>query len=130
MISLRIAAAALLLAAPLINLDYAQAAQTVEVDLDSYSFTPKTLHLKRGEAYTLHFVNKSSKGHNFDAPQFFGALTIAADDQRKVEDGKVEVPSGQSVDVKVTANTAGTYKVKCSHFMHSTFGMTGDAVIE
>lgn len=131
MISLRIAAAALLLSAPLINVGYAQAGgQIVEIDLDSYSFTPKTLHLKRGDSYTLHFVNKSSKGHNFDAPQFFAALSIAPEDQAKVAEGKLDVGSGQAVDVKVVANTAGKYSVKCSRFMHSTMGMTGEAVIE
>jgi plastocyanin len=139
MMSLRIAAAVLILSAPLAGLAYAQSsasgadwskAETVEIDLDSYSFTPKALHLKRGMAYTLHFVNKSSKGHNFNSPGFFGALTVATEDQSKIDSGKVEVDGGQSVDIKAVANTPGTYKVECSHFLHASFGMTGEAVIE
>ena len=139
MMSLRIAAAALILSAPLATTSYAQSnspgadwskAETIEIDLDSYSFTPKSLHLKRGAAYTLHFVNKSSKGHNFDAPKLFGALAVAPEDQSKIDGGKVEVGDGQSVDIKAVANTPGSYKFECSHFLHASFGMTGDAVIE
>ena len=139
MMSLRIAAAVLIISAPLAGQAYAQSgspgadwskAETVEIDLDSYSFTPKALHLKRGMAYTLHFVNKSSKGHNFDAPKLFAALSVAPEDQSKVDNGKVEVGDGQSVDIKAVANTPGSYKFECSHFLHASFGMTGDAVIE
>ena len=141
MMSLRIAAAALLLSAPLVSVGFAQSdtassaadwskAQTVEIDLDSYSFTPKSLHLKQGSAYRLHFVNKASKGHNYDAPQFFAALTVAPSDIPKVAEGKVELAKGESVDVKAVASKPGKYSVKCSHFLHASFGMTGEAVIE
>ena len=141
MISLRIAAAALLLSAPLVSIGYAQSdvasgaadwskAETIEIDLDSYSFTPKSLHLKQGSAYKLHFVNKASKSHDFMAPEFFAALTLAPGDVAKVAEGEVELAGGESADVKAVAAKAGKYSVKCSHFMHSTFGMTGEAVIE
>ena len=140
MISLRIAAA-LLLTAPLISVGYAQSdvasgaadwskAETIEIDLDSYSFTPKSLHLKQGNAYKLHFVNKSSKSHDFTAPDFFAALTVAPGDFAKVAEGEVELAGGESADVKAVANKAGKYSVKCSKFLHASFGMTGEAVIE
>ncbi len=105
-------------------------AQVVEIDLDSYSFTPKSLHLKKDTPYRLHFVNKASKGHNYDAPQFFAALVVAPADQAKVADGKIELDPGASVDVQAVPSVAGTYSVTCSHFLHSTMGMTGEAVIE
>jgi plastocyanin len=111
------------------GVDWANA-QAVEIDLDSYSFTPKSLHLKKDTPYRLHFVNKASKGHNYDAPEFFAALVVSPSDQAKVADGKVELGGGASADVKVVPSVAGTYSVRCSHFMHSTFGMTGEAVIE
>jgi len=141
MTPLRIAAAALLLSAPLIVVGYAQSdvasgaadwskAETIEIDLDSYSFTPKSLHLKQGGAYTLHFVNKASKSHDFTAPEFFSALTVAPGDVAKVAEGEVELGSGESVDVKAVANKPGKYSVKCSKFLHASFGMTGEAVIE
>lgn len=141
MISLRIAAAALLLSVPLVSVGYAQSdtasgaadwskAETVEIDLDSYSLTPKSLHLKQGTAYNLHFVNKSSKSHDFTAPEFFAALTVAPGDVAKIAEGEVELGGGESVDVKAVANKPGKYSVKCSHFLHASFGMTGEAVID
>jgi plastocyanin len=111
------------------SVDWANA-QIVEIDLDSYSFTPKSLHLKKDTPYRLHFVNKASKGHNYDAPEFFAALVISPSDQAKVADGKVELDSGASADIKAVPSVAGTYSVRCAHFMHSTFGMAGEAVIE
>lgn len=138
----RILAAALLLSAFASNASLAASArdnskdvdwskaETVEIALDSYAFTPKTLHLKRGVPYRLHFVNKADKGHNYDAPGFFEALTVAPDDRDKVAEGKLEVDKGASADVRAMATTPGKYKVQCSHFMHTTLGMTGEAVIE
>ncbi|MGQ0742546.1 MAG: cupredoxin domain-containing protein [Alphaproteobacteria bacterium] len=105
-------------------------AQTVQIDLDSYSFSPKTLRLKQGAAYRLHIVNKASKGHNFDAPEFFAAVTVAPDDAAKVAEGKVDLAGGESVDVKIVPTKRGTYKVTCSRFLHASFGMTGEAIIE
>jgi plastocyanin len=138
--SLRIAAAGLMVSAMLGGAGYAHAAgsssvdwanaQKVEIDLDSYSFTPKSLHLKKDTPYRLHFVNKASKVHNYDAPEFFAALVISPSDQAKVAEGKVELDGGASSDIKAVPSVAGTYSVRCSHFMHSTFGMTGEAVIE
>ncbi len=141
MMSLRVAVAGLVLSVLTGGFGYAQPdagpaavdwanALKVEIDLDSYSFTPQSLHLKQGTPYLLHFVNKASKGHNYDAPEFFAALAVAPEDQAKVAEGKLDVDKGASVDIKAVPQKAGKYPVECSHFMHSTFGMTGEAVIE
>ncbi len=116
-------------AGPPSTVDWSKA-QTVEIDLDSYSIAPKSLHLKKDAPYVLHFVNKSSKGHNFDAPAFFDALMVVTSDQAKVGEGKVELDGGQAIDVQVVPNLVGTYPVTCTHFLHASFGMTGEAVIE
>ena len=60
----------------------------------------------------------------------FADAAVAPDDQSKVVDGSIEVAGGQSIDVKFVPNTAGTYKFHCSHFLHSAFGMTGEAVVQ
>ena len=102
----------------------------VQVALTNFAFTPKSLHLKHDMTYRLHFVNNGSSNHNFDSPEFFAAVSVAPQDQAKVNDGKVEVDEGEAVDVTVTPRRPGTYPVRCSHFLHTTFGMTGEAVIE
>ena len=43
---------------------------------------------------------------------------------------KIEIPAGQTVDVVITPMTAGSYSIVCTHFLHQTFGMKGEAVIE
>jgi plastocyanin len=102
----------------------------LDIAMSNYAFTPAKLDLASGSDYELRFTNTSGSGHDFTAPEFFSAVTIAPEDRAKVSDGEVEVDAGQTVDVRVTANKPGTYKFRCGHFLHTTFGMTGTAVIE
>lgn len=105
------------------------AAHEVEIRLSNFAFTPDRIELKSGEAYRLHIVNTASGGHNFDAPQFFAAAQIAPSDQSKIAKGTIELKAGESADIRLVAPAAGSYKLHCSHFMHSTFGMTGEIVV-
>jgi len=104
--------------------------QALTVELSSFALTPATLTLRQGTHYRLRFVNTSSGGHNFVAKEFFAASTVAADDVSKVHDGSVEVGGGKTVEVRLTPNQAGSYKSRCSHFMHSSFGMKGEIVVQ
>jgi uncharacterized cupredoxin-like copper-binding protein len=106
------------------------APQTLTVEMSNFKFTPATLALVRGRPYVLHFVNSASGGHDFVAKDFFAAATIAPEDQAKVKNGEVELSGGESADIHLVANAAGTYKSHCSHFMHSSFGMTGTVVVQ
>jgi len=96
------------------------------VTLTNYAYTPATISLKANTPVKLHLVNNASKGHDFSAPQFFAASTIAPADKSKVSDGAIEVDEGQSVDVTLTPNQAGTYPLKCTHFM---LGMSGQITV-
>lgn len=116
----------------LVGAAHAQSATTVTVALTNFKFTPNTITLKSGTTYTLHLVNNGGSGHDFAAPEFFKASTIAPADKSKIDsdDGDVDLDSGQSVDVTLTPNKPGTYKLECTHFMHATFGMTGQIVVQ
>ncbi|HEX3673761.1 MAG TPA: cupredoxin domain-containing protein [Rhizomicrobium sp.] len=122
------ATAALLAASP----SFAQIApQQVTVSLTNFAFTPDTLNLKANTAYRLHLTNDGTSGHNFTAKEFFASSTIAPADASKVDkDGEVEVPKGTSVDVTVTPAKAGSYDLTCTHFLHTTFGMKGQIVVQ
>ncbi len=109
--------------------DWAQA-KRVEIDMSNYAFAPAELHLTHGVAYVLHFVNGAQKSHDFSAPGFFSASTIAPEDQAKVVKGSVDLEEGQSADVRLIANTPGNYEVRCTHFMHAMLGMTGKVVVD
>jgi plastocyanin len=102
----------------------------VTISMSNFAFAPNQIVLKSGKPYRLHFVNDSSHGHDFKAPEFFGAAIVAPDARAKIEDGAVEVAEQGSLDVDVVPMTAGTYPVTCSHFMHATMGMTADVIVQ
>jgi uncharacterized cupredoxin-like copper-binding protein len=122
-----VSAAVLFLATPV----FAQnATQQIDVALTNFAFTPDALTLKLGTPYRLHLVNSGSSNHNFAAADFFATVTVASPDASKVQDGAIEVPKNTTVDVTVTPTKAGTYDLTCSHFMHTTFGMKGQIVVQ
>ena len=109
--------------------DWTQA-QTIEVDLTNFAFSPARLELKPGEAYRLHFVNKTSGGHDFTAKAFFNDAVIDPEDQAAVKDGMVMLGGNQSADVRLMAPKAGHYEARCTHLMHATLGMKGEVVVQ
>jgi plastocyanin len=106
------------------------AATPMTITLTSYAYAPNPITLKANTSYRLHLVNNATKDHNFSAPEFFAASTIAPADKSKVVDGAVELGDGQTVDVTVTPNRVGTYNLNCTHFMHTMLGMTGKIVVQ
>lgn len=104
-------------------------AETVTITLSSFEFTPETIQIEQGQAYRFVFVNSSSGGHNFVARDFFRVAEIAVEDRFKLDDGRIEIDAGESVEVRVMITQPGSYDVHCSHFMHSVFGMTGDIIV-
>lgn len=100
--------------------------RTVEVQLSSFAFAPRTLHLRAGEPVVLHLVNAGRGGHNFAAPEFFAAARGVAG---PVSDGVVEVGSRGAADVRLVP-AAGHYRLRCTHTLHSSFGMRGEIVVE
>lgn len=105
-------------------------AQEITIAMSDFSFAPANLQLHANQPYRLHLTNSSNHGHSFDAPLLFAAAALAPNDQSKIVDGGIEVEGGQSVDVKFVPTSAGTYKFHCSHFLHSAFGMHGEAVVQ
>ena len=100
--------------------------QRVEVRLSSFAFEPRAIALTAGRPVVLHLVNTGGGGHNFSAPQFFAAATGVSG---PVEDGEVEVPGHQSVDIRLTP-ARGRYRLRCTHTMHTAFGMRGTITVE
>lgn len=98
----------------------------VEVQLSSFDFRPETIRLRAGQPIVLHLVNTGNGGHNFAAPQFFAAASGVSGAVRR---GTVEVAAHQAVDVRLTP-ARGRYRLRCTHTLHSTFGMRGEIVVE
>ena len=105
----------------------APAPQRVDVALSNFKFAPTTIRLVHGQPYILHL--SSSGGHSFAAKAFFAAATMPAADRARVAGGKVDLEGGESADLHFIAPKTGTYPVKCTHFLHASFGMTGKIVV-
>jgi plastocyanin len=100
---------------------------TITVHLSSFAFTPDRLLLRAGVAVKLHLVNDSSRGHDFSAPALFAASTVLAG--TPPDRGSIEVGGDESRDIVFVPRQPGTYKLRCTHFLHSFFGMTGRVVV-
>ena len=107
--------------------DYSRAA-AVEVVLKSFSFTPETLRLRAGVPVRLT-IRDEKGGHNFAAPQFFAKAKIAPEDAAKFRGGKIELKGGDAVTIRLVP-AAGSYKLTCTHFLHTSFGMKGTIVVD
>lgn len=105
-------------------------AEAVTVKLSSFQFDPAIVTLRQGRAYVLRLENTSSGGHDFAAKEFFGAARIQEGDRAKAAGGKIRLDGGKSVEIHLIAPGAGTYKVRCTHFLHAGFGMTGEIVVQ
>ena len=125
-----LAALALIVAASPVAANPADDAQRVEVTLKSFGFVPAMLTLHHGHAYVLHLTNTASGGHDFAARAFFAAARVDAADQRLVRGGSVEVGGGEAVDVHLVAPAPGRYTLKCTHFLHTTFGMKETIIVD
>ena len=101
----------------------------VEVVLSDFEYTPERLALRADQPYLLRFVNRGSGGHNFHAAAFFKSARVDPADAGMVAGGKVEVRKGETVAVRLVP-TRGVYPVRCTHFLHATFGMKGVVTVE
>ena len=103
------------------------AASTVDVQLTSFDFTPSQIQLRAGQPIVLRLTNAGRGGHNFSAPQFFAAARIASG-QNLIRNGAIEVPSHQTVSVQLTP-ARGSYGLRCTHTLHTAFGMRGRIIV-
>ena len=101
----------------------------MDVVLADFSYSPKTIRLNAGQKVMLRLTNQGSGGHNFAAPDFFRRAQLDPATAPLINKGKVEVKKGAAVDLMLTP-AAGRYKLKCTHFLHSGFGMKGLIVVE
>lgn len=96
------------------------------IELYTYGFKPAPITLSAGHEITLKFVNTSTKGHDFTAPEFFKSSKIVAGAVDK--DGKVDLQGSETKSVTLIP-AAGTYNAHCGRFLHSSFGMHTTIVV-
>ncbi len=101
---------------------------TIVVHLSNFAIVPDVLHLRAGVAVRLHLVNDSGGGHNWSAPELVAASAFP--DGAAPAGGKIELGPQQSADIVLVPRAPGSYRVECTHFLHSLFGMTGRVVVD
>jgi plastocyanin len=99
---------------------------TQTIELYSYGFKPSPITLTAGHEVTLTFVNSSTKGHDFTAPEFFKASRIVAGGVAK--DGKIDLHGSETKSVTLIPS-AGQYPAHCGRLLHSSFGMHTTIVV-
>lgn len=106
----------------------AAAPEVIAVRMSNFAYDPDPLRLRAGVPVRLRFVNESGGGHDFAAPAFFAASAFAPG-VVPPPDGKLEVAARSTAELTLTPRVPGTYEVRCTHFLHSLFGMTGTIVV-
>ena len=99
-------------------------AAIITVQMSNFAFAPAHLNLRSGVPVRLRLVNESSGGHDFSAPAFFAASSFPAGSAPPPK-GEVAVGSRQTIELTLTPRVPGTYRLECTHFLHSFFGMHG-----
>jgi uncharacterized cupredoxin-like copper-binding protein len=102
----------------------------INVQLSDFKFVPMQIDLRVGQPYVLHLVNTSGKSHDFSATAFFAAVALAPASAGKVHEGDVALDGGESADIALTPQRAGTYPLKCTHLFHEMLGMKGQIVVQ
>lgn len=121
MIAFRLAWLALAIASPAATSPYA----TQRVDLANFRFMPRQVQLAANRPVTIVLTNRSGSGHDFTAPEFFASSRIIAG---AAPGGKIGMPGHATRSITLIPR-AGTYRLHCSHFLHSSFGMTGTILV-
>ena len=109
------------------DIDWSKA-ETVRVTLTDFEFGPENLTFRTGVPIRLMLVNSGSGKHDFSAPEFFASAAFRAGAPLP-EKGKVGVKEGQTAELDLIPQTAGSYKLECTEFLHAMFGMTGNIAV-
>lgn len=114
----------------LVSLGSAAASQpaTRVVEMTNFKFAPSQIELTANAPVVLQLRNDAGGGHSFTAPAFFAAAHVDPASAKYIQAGKVEVPSHQTVTISLVP-AAGQYPLKCSHTLHSAFGMNGTIIV-
>lgn len=95
-----------LVALPGSNTAHAGDVRVVEITAKRFAFTPDKITLKKGETVKLRL-------HSEDVEHGFFLRPLKLDE---------EIPAGETIEVTVTPETAGTFTTICDHFCGANHG--------
>ena len=97
--------------------------ETITVRLSNFAFNPEHLRFKANAPVRLRLVSEGGR-HDFSAPAFFATSSYLSGSSAP-PDGDIEVRSDETVEIAMVPQKPGKYPLKCTHFLHSLFGMHG-----
>ena len=111
------------------------AAETVEIELSAYEFSPSKVSFQAAKPYRLVLTNTGKETHDFVSEGFFKA--IVAHEFRSTGGAvanpfmaRISVPRGAAKELRFIAVERGSYDLECTVGLHSTFGMNGTIDVE
>ena len=87
----------------------------VAVEARNFEFKPNLIQARAGEALVLKVKNVAGMGHN---------LTVFDPQGKSL--ANVDLPAGQTTEIRLPALTAGVYPFHCDKPLHPSFGMKGE----
>jgi uncharacterized cupredoxin-like copper-binding protein len=100
----------------------------ITVHLSNFAFTPDHIVLPINRPVQLVLVNDSNHGHDFSAPSLFA--TSAFPRSAPPTRGRIELDPKQTTSIVFIPRIPGRYPFRCTHFLHSFFGMHGSVTVE
>lgn len=97
-------------------------AREVEIRLSNFDIEPAKIALKAGEPVRLRLINNGASAYVVDGGELFAAGRIRNRDTRRIADGKIRVPGGETAEVSLVPR-AGTYSLRSSNLLYRILGM-------
>jgi uncharacterized cupredoxin-like copper-binding protein len=108
--------------APAAGIGWAKA-RPVTVVTSEYEFTPNHIVFRRGVAYRLTIANRGKELHEFNAPEFFKAITMRDAAALNADRTEIDVQPGRQKVLYFIARHDGRFRLICPD--HDWAGMTG-----
>ena len=105
-------------------------AQAVSISMGAdYQFSPQRIELRRGVAYRLRFVNRSTdEWHDFTAPELLKSAMLGNPTILDVSHTQLSVPPGGTRELYLVPDKSGQYHFHCSD--HDWAGMDGEITVK
>lgn len=121
----------LALAAPVAAAPAFPKGPTVQIAMTDHGFVPSTITLRAGRPYTLRFVNRSGRGHDFTANAFLGQTRVSPRDGYLLRANKVDLDPGQSATLAIIAPKVhgARFEFHSQHLTDAASGLKGDIYV-
>jgi len=104
---------------------------TIQIAMTDHGYVPRTITLRAGRPYTLRFVNRSERGHDFTANAFLGQARVSPRDGYLLRHNKVDLDPGQSATLRIVAPQVhgARFEFHSQHLTDAASDLKGDIYV-